>query len=647
MQEMTKADATGPGPNDGVSRRTVLKGLGAAGVLTSGTGRALAQTVATFDYVVVGSGPGGGPLACNLARAGYSVCLMEAGGPATAPDLVEEMAIPVDNLAVTADPRVAWSYFVRHYADQAQQERDSKFVPAENGILYPRASTIGGCAVHNALMSVYPSNSDWQHIVDLTGDPSWAPDLMRGYFQRMEACGYRTPSPETELVERHGFEGWQSTELPDPQLFLDDPQTKRFIEAAQAVIGQPGDVQGFAQERLDPNDYVSTLEDRQGVYTIPLSRKDGARQTVRDRILDTVAACPNLTVLTNSLASRILLDEDNVAVGVEYLPGANLYRASPLAAATAAPAPAPLRVHARREVVIAAGTFNSPQLLKLSGIGDPAELSALGIPVRVDRPGVGTGMMDRYEVAVVTELKQPITLFAACGTGATDPCLIAWAQNKGIYTTTALSVSGFVKSSPDQPVRNLVLNENYGNFHGYYPGYELTVGVPTNQTWLLLKAHNKNRAGTVTLRSADPRDTPAIDFHYFEEGTDTAGDDLRAVVDGVLLARRLNEQTADLAVTELLPGPSVRTEADIATWVRDEAWGHHASCSNHMGPSSDPLAVVDSEFRVYGTRNLRIVDASVFPRIPGYYLTIPIQMISEKASDVILAAARASGAGGG
>ena len=642
MQELTetmKADAPGP---DGISRRTVLKGLGAAGVLTSGAGRALAQTDATFDYVVVGSGPGGGPLACNLARAGYSVCLMEAGGPGTAPDLVQEMAIPVDNLAVTADPRVAWSYFVRHYADQAQQERDSKFVAAEDGILYPRASTIGGCAVHNALMSVYPSNSDWQHIVDVTGDPSWAPDLMRGYFQRMEACGYRTPDLETEFVERHGFEGWQSTELPDPQLFLADPQTKRFIEAAQAVIGQPGDVQGFAQERLDPNDYVSTLEDRPGVYTIPLSRKDGVRQTVRDRILDTVAACPNLTVLTNSLASRILLDEDNVAVGVEYLPGANLYRASPLASATASPAPAPLRVHARREVIVAAGTFNSPQLLKLSGIGDRAELSALGIPVKVDRPGVGTGMMDRYEVAVVTELKQPITLFAGCGTGATDPCLIDWAQNKGIYTTTALSVSGFVKSSPDQPVRNLVLNENYGNFHGYYPGYELTVGVPTNQTWLLLKAHNKNRAGTVTLRSADPRDTPAINFHYFEEGTDAAGDDLRAVVDGVLLARRLNEQTADLAVTELLPGPSVRTEAEIATWVRNEAWGHHASCSNHMGPPSDRLAVVDSAFRVYGTRNLRIVDASVFPRIPGYYLTIPIQMISEKASDVILAAARAS-----
>ena len=638
MEQNTTADAVGS--SDSVSRRTILKGLGAAGVMTSGAGRALAQTTVTFDYVVVGSGPGGGPLACNLAKAGYSVCLMEAGSPGTAPDLLEEMALPIDNLAVTADPRVAWSYFVRHYADQAQQEKDSKFVAAEDGILYPRASTIGGCSVHNALMAVYPSNSDWQHIVDLTGDPSWAPDLMRGYFQRLEACGYRTPGPETEFVERHGFNGWQSTELPDPNIFLDDPQTKRFIQAAEAVIGRPGDEQAYEQERLDPNDYVSTLEDRQGLYTIPLSRKDGARQTVRDHILATASSCPNLTVLTNSLASRILLDEHNTAVGIEYLSGASLYRASPLASETAAPAPAPLRVYAKREVIISAGTFNSPQLLKLSGIGDPKELSALGIPTKVVLPGVGTGMMDRYEVAVVTELKQPFTLFSACGSGATDPCLINWAQNKGIYTTTALSISAIVKSDPAQPVRNLVLNENYGNFHGYYPGYEATVGVPTNQTWLLLKAHNKNRAGTVTLKSADPRDTPVINFHYFEEGTDAAGEDLQAVVDGVLLARKLNQQTADLAVAELLPGPAVQTESEIATWVRNEAWGHHASCSNHMGPPSDPLAVVDSEFQVYGTHNLRIVDASVFPRIPGYYLTVPIQMISEKASDVILAKAR-------
>ena len=220
---------------------------------------------------------------------------------------------------------------------------------------------------------------------------------MRGYFQRMEACGYRTPDAETEFVERHGFDGWQSTELPDPQIFLADPQTKRFIEAAEAVIGRPGDAQAYVQEQLDPNDYVSTLEDRQGLYTIPLSRKDGARQTVRDYILATAAAYPNLTVLTDSLASRILLDEHNTATGVEYLPGASLYRASPLASATATPPPAPLQVQARREVIISAGTFNSPQLLKLSGIGDPAELSALGIMTRVVLPGVGTGMMDRYE----------------------------------------------------------------------------------------------------------------------------------------------------------------------------------------------------------------------------------------------------------
>ena len=617
----------------------MLKGLAASGVVSSATGTLLGQVnPKTYDYIVVGSGPGGGPLACNLAKAGYSVCLMEAGSPATAPDLLEEIAVPIDNLAVTADPRVAWSYFVRHYSDQTQQEKDTKFVPAENGILYPRASTIGGCSVHNALMMVYPSNSDWENIVAVTGDPSWAPDLMRGYFQRLEQCNYKQPSLETELVERHGFNGWQTTEMPDPQIFLSDPQTARFIDAAETVIGKPGDAQAYVQEQLDPNNYLSTEEDKEGLYVIPLSRRNGVRWSVRDYVLATAATHPNLTILTNCLASRILFDKQNTATGVEYLQGANLYHASPLSA-TATP-PQTLQVYAKREVIISAGTFNSPQLLKLSGVGPEQELSALGIPTRVDLPGVGTGMMDRYEVAVVTELKQPLTLFAKCGSGATDPCLLDWEQNKGIYTTIGLSISAIVKSSSDQPVRNLVLNENYGAFQGYYPGYQNVVGNPLNQTLLLLKAHNKNRGGTVTLKSTNPLDTPAINFHYFEEGTDVAGEDLRAVVEAVQLARKVNAQTADLAVTEVVPGPAVQTEADIATFVRNEAWGHHASCSNRMGPKNDPLSVVDSNFKVYGTQNLRVVDASVFPAIPGYYLTVPILMISEKASDAILADAR-------
>jgi choline dehydrogenase len=143
----------------------------------------------------------------------------------------------------------------------------------------------------------------------------------------------------------------------------------------------------------------------------------------------------------------------------------------------------------------------------------------------------------------------------------------------------------------------------------------------------------------VTLRSADPRDTPLINFHYFTEGNDKTGTDLAAVVDGIQIARQMNQALGLPLSAELYPGPTVQTSSDVATFARNTSWGHHASCTNRMGKSSDPGAVVDGDFRVIGTRNLRVVDASIFPKIPGYYPMVAIQMISEKASDVILEAA--------
>jgi choline dehydrogenase len=148
----------------------------------------------------------------------------------------------------------------------------------------------------------------------------------------------------------------------------------------------------------------------------------------------------------------------------------------------------------------------------------------------------------------------------------------------------------------------------------------------------------------VKLNSADPRDTPLINFHYFEEGSDSSGEDLAALVDSIEFARQMNENTLvkDISKFEVLPGSLAQSREEIAQFVRNEAWGHHASCSNKMGPADDPLAVVDGDFRVHGTQNLRIVDASVFPRIPGYFILMPIYMISEKATDVILASVGAN-----
>jgi choline dehydrogenase len=320
--------------------------------------------------------------------------------------------------------------------------------------------------------------------------------------------------------------------------------------------------------------------------------------------------------------------------------GPNLYRASPMATPNA-PLPRTSVLKASREVIISAGTFNSPQILKLSGIGPADELTKLGIRPAIDLPGVGTGMMDRYEIGVVSQLKAPYSIFNQCQFGQpNDPCFGAWLQGQGVYTTNLGVIGGLVKSDPSRTDRDLCVLVLPGNFHGYYPGWQNAFLNPTQFTWLVLHAHNVNRAGTVTLQSNDPRDPPVINFHSFSEGTDTAGQDLAAVVNGIQLARQMNSQLSSLTASELFPGPNFQSAADTATFVKNEAWGHHASCSNPMGVGTDPMAVVDSEFRVFGTRNLRVVDASVFPRIPGYFPMVAIMMMSEKASDVILSEAR-------
>ena len=591
------------------------------------------------EYIVIGSGPGGGPLACNLAKAGHRVVLMEAGTAGTEPDLQAEMKAPILFAVASADPRIAWEFYVRHYADDTQQKLDTKYVAAKGGILYPRASTIGGCGIHNVLVMLYPSNSDWENIAGVTGDDSWAPDNMRNYFQRMEQCRYAPPPVLGPDTARHGFDGWQATEMADPQIFLADPQLTQMIQAAANGMGKSGDFTTYSQSYLDPNDYAVTLHDTEGLYTLPLSRLDGARWSVRDHVLETAANYPNLTIMTDCLVTRVIMD-GSTATGVEYMQGSHLYRASPMADPKAA-RPDTNVLKATREVIISAGTFNSPQILKLSGIGPASELTKLGIKSEIDLPGVGTGMMDRYEIGVVSQLKAPYTIFNQCNFGApNDPCFGAFLQGQGVYTTNLGVISTLRKSDPSRPDRDLCVLLLPGNFHGYYPGWQNSFLNPTQITWLVLKAHTQNRGGTVTLQSNDPRDPPLINFHSFTEGTDKAGQDLASVVNGVQLVRQVNSQFSSLTANELFPGPNAQSAADIGTFVKNEAWGHHAACSNPMGASSDPMAVVDGDFKVRGTRNLRVVDASVFPRIPGYFPMIAIMMMSEKASDVILSSAR-------
>ena len=157
----------------------------------------------------------------------------------------------------------------------------------------------------------------------------------------------------------------------------------------------------------------------------------------------------------------------------------------------------------------------------------------------------------------------------------------------------------------------------------------------------MLKAHTNNCAGEVTLRSADPRDTPEVNFRYFQDGTPDQDQDLDSVVDGIKFVRKMTAHLRSRGVIaeEELPGAGVQSDPDLRDYVRNTAWGHHASCSCAIGPR-EQKGVLDTNFRVHGTEGLRVVDASVFPRIPGFFIVSAVYMIAEKAADAILADAK-------
>ena len=631
-----------------------------------------AATDTEFDYVVVGSGAGGGPVAANLAEAGHRVLLLEAGLDREDDDY----RVPAFHGRATEHPDLSWPFYVRHFDDREQQERDEKYVPEHDGILYPRSGTLGGCTAHNAMITMYPHDADWNGIADATGDPSWRADRMRQWFERLESCGYKDrpwvlprhpwlarlfavlPLVSEKYVNRsrHGFDGWLRTSLADPELAIGDGQLRRLLKHAAArslidFLGRPLTLVEGLTSAVDPNDWrVRTCPE--GLWQIPLAVRDGHRTGTRERIRDVAARHPDrLVVRTGALVTRVLFDEDpaagteSVARGVEYLRQPHAYRADPHA--DPGPDGERVRVRVRREVILSGGAFNTPQLLLLSGIGPEAELQRHGIPCRVHLPGVGSNLQDRYEVGVVTRMRTDFTLLKgltfkppAAGEQG-DPGYVQWTRGKGVYTTNGALLGVVRRSSPELESPDLFLFGLPATFTGYYPGFSRHLEQQSRVfTWAVLKAHTVNRAGTVRLRSTDPRDTPEIRFRYFEEGDDTAQRDIDAVVTGIEAARSIMNCLDDEVETEVVPGPDVVTRDELRSFVRDQAWGHHASCTARMGRRSDPGAVLDSRFRVHGTKGLRVVDASVFPRIPGFFIVTAIYMAAEKASAAILADAR-------
>jgi choline dehydrogenase len=376
-----------------------------------------------YEYIVVGSGAGGGVLACRLARAGHKTLLIESGNDQKSNI---NITVPAYQAAVTDDPKLRWDIFVNHYKDQRRAQRDPKYTwevapykyhvgpnPPSGakplGILYPRAGTVGGCVTHNALILITPHASDWNGIAKITGDGSWSAANMDQYL--------------------NGMYEWLPVQPTDPSILLQDLKLAQHLAGGAAVMGIGPDplraLPVLGQTLLiDPNSRLPGRDSKSGFFQIPLIQKDARRTGVREFIERTIAEGFPLTLRQNCHVTKIRIDTSGStprATGVDFLDGQYLYRASPLSGGKGTAG----SVTATREVIISAGSFQTPQLLKLSGIGPSAELRKFGIPLIKDLPGVGINMQDRYEVPVGVQHQREFDILRGCtfDASAQDECL--------------------------------------------------------------------------------------------------------------------------------------------------------------------------------------------------------------------------------
>ncbi|KAJ3576216.1 hypothetical protein NPX13_g3774 [Xylaria arbuscula] len=682
---------------------------------TGPTLAAKAPQAKEYEYIVIGSGAGGSPVAANLARAGHSVLLVDAGG-----DYGHLREVEAPALANPASERVeaSWAFFTHHYSNKTKALEDRKLsyltpdgewysgreVPEGSEVLgnfYPRFGGLGGCTEHNALVGLLPTKNDLGYIANLTGDSSWELENMRKYYDQMTNAHYLDPTDNSGYVDLNANpEGVAAQDIKlissiigaATAFGVDADAVKALSDAVDSVVATATKAGVDPYAELVPLNFTQPISDALlGVLYPDANTDDPNRDTMklfarlpetiddnqrrsspRDYVYNTVMAKNAdgskkypLEVALNTLVTKVTFANSNStcpskknkkshkprANGIEFLHGQSLYRADARASKTDNNG-TPGSVKATKEVIVAGGAFNSPQILKLSGVGPKEELEKWNIPVVLDLPGVGTNLQDRLEVSVNAQFPTNFTRILDCTFLATadDPCWSRYADTnnkaaaKGAYGSSGNYFGAFWTSSfSDDGEQDLWIGGFPGTFNGFYPGYSAnaaTVEFKNYWSWLILKAHTRNRAGTVKLQSANPRDTPLIEFHSMYEGLpkEEADKEIGALIEGVRMAQSFYSSTPDIDGTPVQwwPPAEVNSDEEIKTWITQEAWGHHASCSNPIGSDDDPMAVLDGDFKVRGTEGLRVVDASVFPKIPGTFIALPIMLIAEKASAVIL-----------
>jgi choline dehydrogenase len=483
------------------------------------------------------------------------------------PDRAKEIEIPAAFCKLFKSP-FDWAYYTE---EQPHLNR--------RRLYWPRGKVLGGSSSINAMIYIRGNPRDYDHWHNL-GNAGWSFAEVLPYFKKAE-------NHERGASEYHAVGG----PLNVTDLRSINPLSRAFVEAA---------VELGLQHNSDFNG-----PEQQGVGFYQVTQKRGKRQSAVESYLKPARSRPNLTVRTHAQATRVLFEKTR-AIGVEFDHNGRSDRAS-----------------AAREVILSGGTANSPHLLMLSGVGPAEHLKVLGIPVVVDLPGVGGNLQDHMIVAVAYECTQPVSLANA----ETFPNLLRYFLfRKGPLTSNVAEAGGFVKTRADlvAPDMQLTFGPVYYLDHGFTrpEGHGFTLG-PTQ-----LRPQSR---GTITLRSADPFDPPAIQPNYLASDVD-----LQVFVEGIRLCRRLAQTKAfdRFRGKELYPGPSIQSNQAIAEYLRKGLETlYHPVGTCKMG--GDAMGVVDDRLRVRGVEGLRVVDASIMPTITSGNTNAPTIMIAEKAADLI------------
>jgi 4-pyridoxate dehydrogenase len=528
-----------------------------------------AANATEFDYVIVGAGSSGCTLANRLSQ-NARVIVLEAGGW----DRDPWIHIPLGWGRMLSKRMHDWMYF-------------SEPEPGMNGrsIECARGKVIGGSSSINAMAYVRGHRGDYDRWA-ASGLEQWSYAHVLPYFQRQESW-------EGGASQYRGGGGPLTTQLTR----FTDPLVEAYAESgASAGYRWAGDYNGREQEGFSR--WQSTI-------------RNGRRCSAALAYLKPAIGRTNLRVETGALATRVVFDR-NRAVGVEYL----------------AHNGATARVHATREVILAGGVINSPQVLMLSGIGDPAELRAHSIDVKVPLPAVGKNLQDHISAALIYARKTPGEFHRAMRLDRiTRELAKAYLFGTGFASDLPGGLFAFLKTDAAAPMPDIQFLFNAGSMAAkpylppFLPSFPDTFGCRV----ALLRPKSRGR---VALASTDPQAPPRIYQNFL-----AAEDDLRVLRAGIRMARDVGRQTplAPFVTSELTP---LSSDAEIDAHIR--ATGitvHHPAGTCRMG--ADEQSVVDPELRVRGVEALRVVDASVFPDLIGGNINAPVIMIAEKAADMM------------